>query len=163
MAAMKRKLLRCRRDFLGLTADLTSAGWLRAQDARPVVVLKVAVTDRQGGYINGLKPTDFLVFEDGILQKISNFAKPPLPMNDDGTTRALPDGKPAGEAGRPGSEKETFESIREDLDNSYAITYQPDPSNHNEGFRKINIEIVPDVEKRCRVRHRPGYRPRRGF
>ena len=153
-----------RREFFGLTACLTPAGWLRAQDApRPVVVLKVAVTDRQSLYINGLTPGDFRVFEDGILQKTSTFAKPPLLMNDDGTTRLLPDGKPAGEAGRPGSEKETFESIREDLDNSYAITYQPDPSNHNEGFRKINIEIVPDVEKRWRVRHRPGYRPRRGF
>ena len=121
------------------------------------------VTDRQGRYINGLKTSDFRVFEDGILQKISTFAKPPLLMNDDGTTRPLPDGKPAGEAGRPGSEKETFESIREDLDNSYAITYQPDPSNHNEGFRKITIEATNDPGKKWRIKSRPGYRPSRVF
>jgi len=135
-----------RRHFFGLT----SAGWLRAQDARPAVVLKVAVTDRQGGYINDLKPTDFRVFEDGIPQKIATFAKP-----------AMSGGKTAGEAGKPGSGQETFESIREDLNNSYTITYYPDPSNHNEGFRLIKIGIIPDVDKQWRVRHRPGYRPNR--
>ena len=37
---------------------------------------------------------------------------------------------------------------------------QPNP---NEGFRKINVEIVSDVGKKYRVRARPGYRPRGGF
>ena len=57
---------------------------------------------------------------------------------------------------------EAFESIREDLGNSYTITYYPAP-NPNEGFRKINVEIVSDVGKKYRVRARPGYRPRGGF
>jgi Ca-activated chloride channel family protein len=57
---------------------------------------------------------------------------------------------------------EAFESIREDLGNSYTITYYPQP-NPNEGFRKINIEILSDVGKKYRVRARPGYRPRGGF
>ncbi|HYL38135.1 MAG TPA: VWA domain-containing protein [Bryobacteraceae bacterium] len=57
---------------------------------------------------------------------------------------------------------EAFESIREDLGNSYTITYYPQP-NPNEGFRKINVEIVTDVGKKYRVRARPGYRPRGGF
>jgi VWFA-related protein len=57
---------------------------------------------------------------------------------------------------------EAFESIREDLGNSYTITYYPAP-NPNEGFRKINVEIVSDVGKKYRVRSRPGYRPRGGF
>ena len=57
---------------------------------------------------------------------------------------------------------EAFESIREDLGNSYTITYYP-ASNPNEGFRKINVEIVSDVGKKYRVRARPGYRPRGGF
>ena len=48
----------------------------------------------------------------------------------------------------------------EDLDNAYTITYYPDPSNHNEDFRKINIEIVSDVARNWRVRCSPGYRPR---
>ncbi len=57
---------------------------------------------------------------------------------------------------------EAFESIREDLGNSYTITYYPQ-ANPNEGFRKINVEIVSDVGKKYRVRARPGYRPRGGF
>ena len=54
---------------------------------------------------------------------------------------------------------EAFEAIREDLGNSYTVTYYPQP-NPNEGFRKINIEIVTDAAKKYRVRARPGYRPR---
>jgi Ca-activated chloride channel homolog len=57
---------------------------------------------------------------------------------------------------------EAFESIREDLGNSYTVTYYPQP-NPNEGFRKINVEIVTDIGKKYRVRSRPGYRPSRGF
>jgi len=57
---------------------------------------------------------------------------------------------------------EAFESIREDLGNSYSITYYPQ-TNTNEGFRKINVEIVSDAGKKYRVRARPGYRPRGGF
>src|ERR1039458_2216283 len=57
---------------------------------------------------------------------------------------------------------EAFESIREDLGNSYTVTYYPAP-NPNEGFRKIAVEIVTDVGKKYRVRSRPGYRPRGGF
>ena len=53
---------------------------------------------------------------------------------------------------------EAFESIREDLNNSYTLTYYPAP-NPNEGFRKISVEIVSDVGKKYRVRARPGYRP----
>jgi VWFA-related protein len=57
---------------------------------------------------------------------------------------------------------EAFESIREDLGNSYTVTYYPQ-SNPNEGFRKIAVEIVSDVGRKYRVRSRPGYRPRGGF
>jgi Ca-activated chloride channel homolog len=57
---------------------------------------------------------------------------------------------------------EAFESIREDLGNSYTITYYPQP-NPNQGFRKINVDIVSDVGKKFRLRARPGYRPRGGF
>lgn len=56
---------------------------------------------------------------------------------------------------------EAFESIREDLGNSYTITYYP-KANPNDGFRKISVEIVSDVAKKYRVRARPGYRPRTG-
>ena len=56
---------------------------------------------------------------------------------------------------------EAFEDIREDLGNSYTITYYPAP-NPNEGFRKIAVEIVSDPGRRYRVHTRPGYRPSRG-
>jgi Ca-activated chloride channel family protein len=54
---------------------------------------------------------------------------------------------------------EAFEAIREDLGNSYTVTYYP-AANQNEGFRKIDIQIVGDSGKKYRVRSRPGYRPR---
>jgi VWFA-related protein len=56
---------------------------------------------------------------------------------------------------------EAFESIRDDLGNSYTVTYYPAP-NLNEGFRRITVEVPSDVAKRYRVRARPGYRPRPG-
>jgi Ca-activated chloride channel homolog len=57
---------------------------------------------------------------------------------------------------------EAFESIREDLGNSYTLTYYPQP-NPNEGFRRISIEINSDLAKKYKIRARPGYRPQRGF
>ena len=56
---------------------------------------------------------------------------------------------------------EAFEDIREDLGNSYTVTYYP-VANPNEGFRKIAVEIVSDPGKKYRVHSRPGYRPSRG-
>ena len=56
---------------------------------------------------------------------------------------------------------EAFEAIREDLGNSYTVTYYPAP-NPNEGFRKITVEIRTDAAKKLRVSARPGYRPRAG-
>jgi Ca-activated chloride channel homolog len=53
---------------------------------------------------------------------------------------------------------EAFEDIREDLGNSYTVTYYPQP-NPNEGFRKILVEIVSDPGRKLRVHSRPGYRP----
>ena len=54
---------------------------------------------------------------------------------------------------------EAFDQIREDLGNSYTVTYYP-AANPNDGFRKINIQILSDVGKHYRVQSRPGYRPR---
>jgi len=65
-----------RRELFGLTAG---GVLLRAQDGgqRPVfrvkvdmVVLAFTVTDNKNHYINGLKPTDVRIYEDGILQKL---------------------------------------------------------------------------------------------
>jgi len=57
---------------------------------------------------------------------------------------------------------EAFENIREDLGNSYSVTYYPQ-TNPNEGFRKIDVQVASDVGKKFRVHVRPGYRPRAGF
>ncbi len=54
---------------------------------------------------------------------------------------------------------EAFDQIREDLGNSYTVTYYPAP-NPNEGFRKINIQVAGDTGKKYRIQSRPGYRPR---
>jgi len=55
---------------------------------------------------------------------------------------------------------EAFEDIREDLGNSYTVTYYP-KANANEGFRKISIEPTNDPGKKWRIKSRPGYRPSR--
>jgi VWFA-related protein len=57
---------------------------------------------------------------------------------------------------------EAFENIREDLGNSYTITYYP-ASNPNQGFRRIAVNIPSDIARRYRVHVRPGYRPRPAF
>src|SRR6202522_3444803 len=40
-----------------------------------LVQLNVAVTDKKGNYVTGLKPKDFSVVEDGITEKIATFAE----------------------------------------------------------------------------------------
>ena len=57
---------------------------------------------------------------------------------------------------------EAFEAIREDLGNSYTVTYYPQ-ANPNEGFRQIAVEVLGDIGKKYSVQARPGYRPRGGF
>jgi VWFA-related protein len=100
-----------RRGFLGVTA---AGAVMRAQDSgqRPIfrvkvdmVVLSFQVTDNKGHYVNGLKPTDFRIFEDGILQQIATFAegaKAPLAVAGDGATRPLLE---ANKDALPGMEK----------------------------------------------------------
>lgn len=57
---------------------------------------------------------------------------------------------------------EAFEAIREDLGNSYTITYYPQV-NPNMDFREISVELRPDPRgKKYRIRARPGYKPRPG-
>jgi hypothetical protein len=40
-----------------------------------MVVLSFTVQDSKGRYINGLKPSDFRISEDGIVQKVATFAR----------------------------------------------------------------------------------------
>lgn len=64
----------------GLAAG--SVAWMAAQESGPsirvvvdLVQLNVAVTDSKGNYVTGLRPQDFLVSEDGIVQKVATFAE----------------------------------------------------------------------------------------
>ena len=99
-----------RRGFLAAAAGGTL---LRAQQPQgPVFRVKVdmvvhsfQVTDSKNHYINGLKPADFRVFEDGIPQKIVTFAEganTPVAINPDGTTTPLLNAK---RDGVPGMER----------------------------------------------------------
>jgi Ca-activated chloride channel homolog len=44
-----------------------------------MVQLNVAVTDKNGDYITGLKPEDFIITEDGITEKLATFAEGDAP------------------------------------------------------------------------------------
>ena len=84
-----------RRELFSLAAGaVLQVPRLSAQEGqRPVfrvkvdmVVLSFTVTDSKNHYINGLKPLDFRIYEDGILQKLNTFGegtKPPLLIADD--------------------------------------------------------------------------------
>ena len=57
-----------------------------------MVVLSFQVTDNKGHYVNGLKPKDFRILEDGIEQKIATFgegSKPPVQVAADGTLKPV--------------------------------------------------------------------------
>src|SRR5579884_4062189 len=57
-----------------------------------LVVLSFQITDNKGHYINGLKPKDFRILEDGIPQKIATFAegnKPPMQIAEDGSLKPI--------------------------------------------------------------------------
>ncbi|MGH9559323.1 MAG: VWA domain-containing protein [Bryobacteraceae bacterium] len=57
-------------------------------------------------------------------------------------------------------EKTAFRSIDDDLNNSYVISYYPDPRGGS-GYRQIGVEISGARMQGYRVRARAGYRPAR--
>ena len=67
--------------FVGLS--VLSGAWAVAQEggkphisvAVDLVQLNVAVTDKKGNYITGLRPQDFAITEDGIPQEIATFGE----------------------------------------------------------------------------------------
>jgi Ca-activated chloride channel homolog len=64
--------------FLGFLGNETAIEAQDAGDLRVVVnmvQLNVAVTDKNGNYITGLRPQDFAIDEDGILEKMATFAE----------------------------------------------------------------------------------------
>jgi Ca-activated chloride channel homolog len=87
-----------------------SAIWMAAQEGQPddtvirrvvdMVQLNVAVTDRQGKYVTGLQPSDFVIAEDRISQKIATFeagnAGPRMVAENAAGNAAPPAGLPGG-------------------------------------------------------------------
>src|SRR6476646_4988042 len=60
-----------------------------------MVQLNVAVMDKKGNYVTGLRPSDFVVTEDGIPQKIATFAEGNEPTRK--VTSSGPDSDKPGE------------------------------------------------------------------
>ena len=59
-----------------------------------LVQLNVAVTDKSGNYITGLRPKDFAIAEDGIQEKVATFAEgnePALRVTESGETEGPAD------------------------------------------------------------------------
>src|SRR5580704_346537 len=67
--------------LVGLFIFIAYGGRIQAQESPDLhvvvnlVQLNVAVTDKKGNYVTGLKPKDFSVVEDGITEKIATFAE----------------------------------------------------------------------------------------
>jgi Ca-activated chloride channel homolog len=70
-----------------------------------LVQLNVAVTDAHGGYVTGLQPSDFAVYEDSIPEKIATFGEGNSP-----TRRLTEAPSEAGADTAPGSEKSAEEA-----------------------------------------------------
>src|SRR3974390_869363 len=86
---MTRKLLVLILVPLGLLLDATTGVESQENPDLRVVVnmvqLNVAVTDKNGDYITGLRPEDFAIVEDGIVEKVATFAEgdePARSLND---------------------------------------------------------------------------------
>src|ERR1700758_4830782 len=66
-----------------------------------MVQLNVAVTDKKGNYVTSLKPSDFEIVEDGIVEKAATFGEGNEPVRNLGDVAgpaASPDGKSLGAA-----------------------------------------------------------------
>ena len=59
-----------------------------------MVQLNVAVMDRKGNYVTGLRPSDFVVTEDGITQKVATFGE-----GNEATRRVTSNGPDRDQAG----------------------------------------------------------------
>src|SRR5579864_1215492 len=80
-----------------------------------MVQLNVAVTDRKGNYITGLRPKDFAILEDGIAEKAATFAEGDEPARK--VSEIADQDSPAAPAGdlairsSDGASAESFESL----------------------------------------------------
>lgn len=99
LTAHLRELVVLAAAIVGALLPAASPGYAQEPRERPVFRVKVdmvvhsfTVTDDKGRYVNGLKPKDIRVLEDGIVQKVATFAEgnePPVEVLADGSTRPL--------------------------------------------------------------------------
>lgn len=75
-----------------------------------MVQLNVAVTDKKGNYVTGLKPQDFAIYEDGILEKPATFAEGNQPARNLGDL-GEPDALAAANKGADGARPQTFNDL----------------------------------------------------
>ena len=80
-----------------------------------MVQLNVAVTDKNGEYITGLRPKDFVIVEDGITEKVATFAEgnePARGLNE--SAEPEPSSVPSGDLTKrsaPGDSLHTLDSL----------------------------------------------------
>ena len=73
--------------FAALALASDAGGGAPQQPSQPtfragvdVVSLNVTVSDRDGRFVTGVAPTEFLVYEDGVQQEITYFSPRQLPI-----------------------------------------------------------------------------------
>jgi Ca-activated chloride channel family protein len=96
--------------LVGLFIFIAYGGRIQAQESPDLhvvvnlVQLNVAVTDKSGNYITGLRPKDFAIVEDGIQEKVATFAEgnePVLRVTESGETEGPADLSAALSKGSP--------------------------------------------------------------
>ncbi len=101
-----------------------------------LVQLNVAVTDKKGDYITGLKPENFLVTEDKIPEKISSFEE-----------GGAPGGLPENAAARPDANSATPDANLTSPDASTAAPSAPGPAKPS-GSETMSVHAAPPAVSR---------------
>jgi Ca-activated chloride channel homolog len=77
-----------------------------------MVQLSVAVTDKNGDYVTGLHPEDFIITEDGINEKMATFAEGYAPAHNVGSgSEATTEAADAPKGAGPNEAPPTFQSL----------------------------------------------------
>lgn len=99
------------------SAYSSSAGAQDGPNVRVVVnmvQLNVAVTDKDGKYVTGLRPSDFAVVEDGITEKVATFSEgyePARTLDAEGSPVEVPADIPREPASRATDAPHTLDSL----------------------------------------------------
>ena len=90
--------------FVGFRTGVEAQGSPDLHVVVNLVQLNVAVTDKKGNYVTGLRPKDFSIVEDGITEKVATFAEgnePALSLIDPARPKGDPEAKGASAAATP--------------------------------------------------------------